>query len=176
MSCDQVFVTLIILALFKKLRFLPFFSDGFLSKICFWKHFKTVFSDLKNFCFQVKTWFQNRRMKMKRKHSEAAERRAKLSFLNSLAYNMQPSFHGNQPYYPAPPPAPAPVLCPGLAPPEYAWSYQSPLNFRPASTHAARYLPPPSWEGLPEHTMDRYGLTDTCNQMIQHHSDLQDSP
>ncbi|KAJ7340065.1 hypothetical protein OS493_002788 [Desmophyllum pertusum] len=72
---------------------------------------------------QVKTWFQNRRMKMKKKQSEATERRAKLSYLNNIAYNMQQSYQG-PPYYPAT--GTPRLLCPGLAPPECPCPYQSP--------------------------------------------------
>lgn len=103
--------------------------------------------------WQVKTWFQNRRMKLKRKQSEATERRAKLSFLNSLAYNMQPNCHGYQPYYPTQcPPSGAPrLLYPGLAPSEYSWQHQA-----PPTQPALSYLPPPpSWECLPEHMIGR---------------------
>lgn len=107
--------------------------------------------------WQVKTWFQNRRMKMKKKQSEATERRAKLSFLNNLAYNMQQSCHGYQPYYPAQcPPAGVPrLLHPGLAPSECSWPHQSPINFAPNQPALSYFPPPPSWECLPEHMIDR---------------------
>lgn len=52
---------------------------------------------------QVKTWFQNRRMKLKRKQAEATQRYANLNYINGLSCGFSPgqqSFHSYQPEYP----------------------------------------------------------------------------
>ena len=55
---------------------------------------------------QVKTWFQNRRMKLKRKRAEAAEKYAKYMHLNNLANSIFPPSAGYQATDPASLPLP----------------------------------------------------------------------
>lgn len=95
---------------------------------------------------QVKTWFQNRRMKQKRKRSEDTERRAKLSFLNSLAYTMHHGYHGYQPDYEYRPPTypDTPLVLRSELPSKYACPPGSPWSNLPFCPP-----PPPYWGRYP---------------------------
>ena len=90
---------------------------------------------------QVKTWFQNRRMKQKRKRSEDTERRAKLSFLNNLAYTMHHGYHGYQPDYRPPTYPDTPLVLRSELPSKYACPPASPWSNMPF------YPPPPPYWG-----------------------------
>ncbi|XP_078344303.1 homeobox protein vex1-like [Oculina patagonica] len=87
---------------------------------------------------QVKTWFQNRRMKQKRKRAEDTERRAKLSFLSGLAYTMHHGYHGYQPDHECRQPtyADTPLVLRSELPSKYACPPASPWSNLP-------YYPPP---------------------------------
>ncbi|XP_068687797.1 homeobox protein koza-like [Montipora foliosa] len=97
---------------------------------------------------QVKTWFQNRRMKEKRKQAEDVERRSKLASINNLAHNMNNSFQGRPyqppPYQPSPYPERPFVLRHDLKP-EYAYPSSFPWN-----SQVPPYSPPPPyWASYP---------------------------
>ena len=102
---------------------------------------------------QVKTWFQNRRMKMKRKRAESVERYAKMSFLNNVAHGMFPQqqgCHGYQPPLPPPPPssclAPPRVLCNDLYQLDYPCT-PAPWSFPP---NPSQPTPPAYWGYHPD--------------------------
>lgn len=94
---------------------------------------------------QVKTWFQNRRMKQKRKRAEDVERRTKLSFLSNLAYSMQHGFHSYPPDCDCRPPTypDTPLVLRTELPSKYACSSVSPWSTLPY------YPPPPYWGRYP---------------------------
>ena len=92
---------------------------------------------------QVKTLFQNRRMKEKRKQAEDVERKAKLASINNLALNMNHGYQG-RPYQPSPYTGRSFVLRHELKP-EYAYPPVFPWNNQlpPYSS------PPPYWASYP---------------------------
>ncbi|PFX22209.1 Homeobox protein HMX3 [Stylophora pistillata] len=94
---------------------------------------------------QVKTWFQNRRMKQKKKRAEDVERRTKLSFLRNLAYSMQHGFHSYPPDCDCRPPTypDTPLVLRTELPSKYACPSASPWSNFPY------YPPPPYWGRYP---------------------------
>lgn len=116
-------------------------SDYFHALILWRSNSKIVFP-LK---IQVKTWFQNRRMKQKRKRAEDVERRTKLSFLSNLAYSMQHGFHSYPPDCDCRPPTypDTPLVLRTELPSKYACSSVSPWSTLPY------YPPPPYWGRYP---------------------------
>ena len=107
---------------------------------------------------QVKTWFQNRRMKMKRKHAEATKMSAQMAYLNTVAgnvYRPPPCYHG-YPLNNVPnsvghfvPPCLMPSRPLGVAlnqvmvtSPQYGYPWMESANLYPSLTQYGRISPP----------------------------------
>ncbi|XP_048586700.1 homeobox protein vab-15 [Nematostella vectensis] len=106
---------------------------------------------------QVKNWFQNRRMKRKRKRAEETEYYIKLALYNT-SIGPQPN-QGFRPY-PGPPPVLSPQVYRG-----YPFQYPGtpPPPMYPAFPPSFPFSPPPKYPGLPVSSPGRVCNRPDCN-------------